>query len=173
MDHLICSKCLFMTLLYNMYKPINFHSYLFSELRYMSNGLAFKILNGISRNYEGCCQIIIDNNGYKISWHFLENWLTGYQKANFYFGPSSTVGQTIVGVLFAPIQWFAPSAACFRTWYGSTSLQQSSKRSCSLHESGHNLRAYCQWLTLVPTFDNSANAATMEQRWNNFNPTLF
>ena len=27
-----------MTLLYNMYKLINFHSGLFSELRYMSNG---------------------------------------------------------------------------------------------------------------------------------------
>ena len=35
-----------MTLLYNMYKPIigiNFHSDLFSELRYMSNGLTFVI----------------------------------------------------------------------------------------------------------------------------------
>ena len=41
LDHLTCSKCLFMTLLYNMYKPINFHSNLFSELRYMSNGLTF------------------------------------------------------------------------------------------------------------------------------------
>ena len=38
----------FMTLLYNMYKPITFHSGLFSELRYMSNGLTFEILIGIS-----------------------------------------------------------------------------------------------------------------------------
>ena len=38
-----------MTLLYNMYKPINFHSGLFSELRYKSNGLAYEILNGISK----------------------------------------------------------------------------------------------------------------------------
>ena len=35
------------------------------------------------------------NNGYKISWQSLENWLTGYRKANFHFGSSSTVGQTI------------------------------------------------------------------------------
>ena len=39
------------------------------------------------------------------------------------------------------------------------SLQQSSTGSCSPHESGHNLRADCQWCTLVPPFDNSANAA--------------
>ena len=44
LDHLTCSKCLLMTLLYNMYKPINF-----SELRYMSNGLTFEMLNGNSR----------------------------------------------------------------------------------------------------------------------------
>ena len=43
-----------MTLLYNMYKPINFHSGLFSELRYMSSGLTFKIfffLTEIDENY--------------------------------------------------------------------------------------------------------------------------
>ena len=34
--------------------------------------------------------------------------------------------------------------------YGSTSLQQSSKGSCSLLVSGYNLRADCQWRTLVP-----------------------
>ena len=34
-------------------------------------------------------------NAYKISWQSLENWLTGYQKANFHFGPSSTVGQIV------------------------------------------------------------------------------
>ena len=37
-----------------------------------------------------------DNNGFKILWKSLENWLTGYQKANFQFRPSSTVGQTLV-----------------------------------------------------------------------------
>ena len=42
-----------MTLHYNMYKPINFRSGLFSELRYMSNGLTFEILNGILRNFSG------------------------------------------------------------------------------------------------------------------------
>ena len=38
-----------MTLLYNMYKSINFHSGLFSELRwaYMSNGPTFEIPNEI------------------------------------------------------------------------------------------------------------------------------
>ena len=35
-------------------------------------------------------------------------------------------------------------------WYASTSLQQSSKESCSLRVSGHNLRGDCQWRTLVP-----------------------
>ena len=42
---------------------------------------------------------LLDNNhdnGYKISWQSLQNWLTGYRKANFHFGPSSTVGQTVV-----------------------------------------------------------------------------
>ena len=36
-----------------------------------------------------------DNNGCKISGQSLKNWLTGYQKASFHFGPSSTVGQTV------------------------------------------------------------------------------
>ena len=43
--------------------------------------------------------------------------------------------------------------------YGSTSLQQSSKGSCSLLVSGHNLRADCQWRTLVPPLNSGANAA--------------
>ena len=43
-----------MTLHYNMYKPITFHSGLFSELRYMSNGLTFEILNGILRDFQEC-----------------------------------------------------------------------------------------------------------------------
>ena len=59
-----------MTPLYNMYRSINFHPGLFSELRYMSNGLTFKILNVILQNFQGCCQMTnvrLDNNGYKIS----------------------------------------------------------------------------------------------------------
>ena len=43
--------------------------------------------------------------------------------------------------------------------YGSTSLQQSSKGSCSLLVSGYNLRADCQWSTLVPPLNSGANAA--------------
>ena len=43
--------------------------------------------------------------------------------------------------------------------YGSTSLQQSSKGSCSLFVSGYNLRADCQWRTLVPPLNSGANAA--------------
>ena len=46
-----------MMLHYNMYKPINFRSGLFSEMRYMSNGLTFDILNRISRNFQGRCQM--------------------------------------------------------------------------------------------------------------------
>ena len=33
-----------------------------------------------------------------------------------------------------------PSVACCSAWYGSTSLQQSPKGSCSLYVSGHNIR---------------------------------
>ena len=36
------------------------------------------------------------------------------------------------------------SVACCTAWYGSTSLQQSSNGSCSLHVSGNNLQADCQ-----------------------------
>ena len=43
--------------------------------------------------------------------------------------------------------------------YGSTSLQQSSKGSCSLLVSGYSLRADCQWRTLVPPLNSGANAA--------------
>ena len=84
LDHLICSKCPFTTLLYNMYKPIKF-------------------IPVYSQNCVTCQMVEIfrvvakwlDNNDCKISWQTLENWLTGYQKANFYSGPSSTVGQTV------------------------------------------------------------------------------
>ena len=50
------------------------------------------------------------NNGWKISWQSLENWLTGYQKANFHFGQSSTVGQTIglVAYMVSPPQMPVP-----------------------------------------------------------------
>ena len=40
----------------------------------------------------------------------------------------------------------------------STSLQQSSKGSCSLLVSGYNLGSDCQWRTLVPTLNRGANA---------------
>ena len=55
LDHLACIKCLFvfMTLLYNMYKPIKPYSGLLSKLRYLSNSLTFEILNGISQNFSG------------------------------------------------------------------------------------------------------------------------
>ena len=46
-----------MKLHYNMYKPINFRSGLFSELHYMSNGPTFEILNGILRNFQGYIQM--------------------------------------------------------------------------------------------------------------------
>ena len=44
-----------MTLLYNMYKvkPIIIQSSLFSELRYMFNGLTLEMLNGISQIFQG------------------------------------------------------------------------------------------------------------------------
>ena len=60
LDHLYdltCSQSLFMTLLYNMYKPAKFHSGLFSEFCYKSNDLTFKILNGILPNFQGGCQM--------------------------------------------------------------------------------------------------------------------
>ena len=63
-----------MTLLYNMYKPIN--SMEFRE-----------IFRAVAK--------WLDNNGYNISWQSFVNWLTGYRKADFHFGPSSTVGQTV------------------------------------------------------------------------------
>ena len=42
-----------------MYKPIIIHSGLFSELRYMSNGLTLEMLNGTLGNFQGCCQMTI------------------------------------------------------------------------------------------------------------------
>ena len=51
-----------MTLLYNMYKPIIIHSGLFSELGYMSNGLTFEMLNGISQNCSNANAIPMNGN---------------------------------------------------------------------------------------------------------------
>ena len=45
--------------------PLNFHSGLFSELRYMSNGLI--LIFGIVAKW-------LDNNGYKISWQSQGPW---------------------------------------------------------------------------------------------------
>ena len=60
------------------YKPINFHSGLFSELRYMSNGLTFEILNFEILNFAKFSGLLPNdqigsNNGYKISKQSLEN----------------------------------------------------------------------------------------------------
>ena len=52
--------------------------------------------------------VTLDDNGYKMLWWSLENWLTGYRKANFYFGPSFTVGQTINSrglILIIGVDW--------------------------------------------------------------------
>ena len=70
----------------------------------------------------------------------------------------------VLHVLFAPIRegslWICPVCWMLCTaLYGSTSLQQSSKGSCSLLVSGHNLQADCQWRTLVPPLNSGANAA--------------
>ena len=79
-------------------------------------------------------------------------------------GGVCVLGWLQVVVLFAPIRggslriysvcWMLCTAS-----YGSTSLQQSSKGSCSLLVSGNNLRADCQRCTLVPPLNNGANAA--------------
>ena len=65
----------------------------------------------------------------------------------------------------------APSVVCctawyqkyimYFWWYGSISLQQSSKESCNLHVSSHNLRTDCQRLTLVPPLNSGAYAAPL------------
>ena len=58
----------------------------------------------------------LDNNGYKILWQSLENWLTGYQKANFHFEPSSTVGQTVACVGVNPSIVYSKSHFKFVTF---------------------------------------------------------
>ena len=74
------------------------------------------------------------------------------------------LGYLLVVVLFAP-NWGGSLGICSVCWmlcmalYGSTSLQQSSKGSCSLLVSCHNLRADCQWHTLVPLLNSGANTA--------------
>ena len=45
--------------------------------------------------------------------------------------------------------------------YGSTSLQKSSKGSCSLFVSGYNLRVDCQWRTLVPPLNSGASVLAL------------
>ena len=63
---------------------------------------------------------------------------------------SGVLGWLLIVVLFTPIQRGSQgsvlSVACF---------------TACLYESGHNLRADCQWCTLVPPFDNGANAASV------------
>ena len=48
-------------------------------------------------------------------------------------------------------------------WYGNPSLQQSCNHAreaaASIYLSGHNIQADCQWCTMVPPFESSANAA--------------
>ena len=74
------------------------------------------------------------------------------------------LGWLLVVVLFTAI-WGGSLGFCSVCWmlctalYGSTSLQQSSKGSCILLVSGYNLRADCQWRTLVPPLNSRANAA--------------
>ena len=76
---------------------------------------------------------------------------------------NSYPGLLLVVVLFAPI-WGGSLGICSVCWMlctalsGSTS-QQSSKGSCSLLVSGHNLLADCQCRTLVPPLTSGANAA--------------
>ena len=84
LDHLKCSKYIFMTLLHNMYKRINFFPVTTCQMVQL-----LKIVRVVAK--------LLENNGYK-SWQSLENWLTGYRKANCYFGPSSTVGPTIIAL---------------------------------------------------------------------------
>ena len=74
---------------------------------------------------------------------------------NFVYGASSSTFCPHSGGSLGSV----PSVAFCMAWYGSTSLQQSSKGSCSLLVSGHNLRVYCQWRTLVPLLNCVANAA--------------
>ena len=82
----------------------------------------------------------------------------------FIHAPPGVLEWLLVVVLFAPI-WGGSLGICSVCWmlcmtlYGSTSLQQSSKGSCSLLVSGYNLRADCQWHTLVPPLNSGANAA--------------
>ena len=64
------------------------------DIYYMSNGLTFALSNIFLRNFQDDAKWV-ENRVCKISWKSLENWLTGYQKANFHFGPFHTVGQTV------------------------------------------------------------------------------
>ena len=61
----------------------------------MSNGLTFELYN-IFYEILKIDAKLLENRVYQISLKSLEKWMTGYGKANFHFGPSSTVGQTII-----------------------------------------------------------------------------
>ena len=89
---------------------------------------------------------------------YREDWAGGM------FLDSGVLGWSLVVVLSAPI-WGGSLGICSVCWmlctalYESTNLQQSSKGSCSLLIFGYNLRADCQWRTLVPPLNSAANAA--------------
>ena len=55
--------------------------------------------------------------------------------------------------------------------HGSTSLQQTSKGSCSLLVSSHNLREYFKWRTLVPPLVSSHNLPA-DCQWGTLVPSL-
>ena len=65
----------------------------------MSNGLTFELYNIFYKILMIDAKWLANRPHfyriYKISWKSFENWQTTYGKGNFYFGPSSTVGQTL------------------------------------------------------------------------------
>ena len=87
--------------------------------------------------------------GWSCSPHGRFRWGTGMIASSSTFRPHPG---RVIRDLFRLLD--AVTALC-----GSTSLQQSSKGSCSLLVSGYNLRADCQWRTLVPPLNSGANAA--------------
>ena len=93
--------------------------------------------------------------------HFAVEWFFNIKSPHMFKG---ILGWLLVVVLFAHIRG-GSLGICFVCWmlctalYGSTSLQQSSKGSCSLLVSGYNLRADCQWRTLAPPLSSGANVA--------------
>ena len=97
-------------------------------------------------NCKQCDQL---DNMYACSKTSLNSWGTGMIASSSTFRPHSG---RVIRDLFRLLD-------AVTALYGSTSLQQSSKGSCSLLVSGYNLRADCQWLTLVPPLNSGANAA--------------